>query len=181
MNHFIAKAGAALLLGALCAACEKSGPSLFAGNYSFKTSGYLDVQSADAEGDSAVSTLSLATRSGQMDITPTGTDGDRVVITMNETGGDLLVYYATASDDLLTLEPAARHRVLAADSLRLPVSGTAIGLGEMAEENVTVSGTARRYDNIVLFDLRYEGTVTMDSTVYTITGSHVNCRAKLNE
>lgn len=142
----------------MASACTKISPDSFRGNYSFKTSGY--VTAVDAE-DSKV-TVAIPTESGQMDITPTGKDG-RFLITMNATAGDLTVYYGNFVEDRLYLEPATRH---------FPILGNS---------EVTVTGYGEKFNNIVLFTLEYNGSVTVDETEYTIIGSEINCRAKINE
>jgi len=122
-------------------------------------------------------TMSLSPESGQMDITETDASAGDMVVTMNITGGDLLVYYAHSDGSLLTLEPT--RRLLHSGETLL----SNIPLEEMSglDADVTVTGTAHRYSNILLFDLDYAGVFTYGGIHYDITGSEVNCRAKLNE
>lgn len=122
-------------------------------------------------------TLSLSPESGQMDITEVDAKAGDVVVTMNITGGDLLVYYAHSDGSLLTLEPT--RRMLHSSEIQLPD----VPLEELNTLNadVTVTGSAHRYSNILLFDLDYAGAFTYGGIHYNITGSEVNCRAKQNE
>ena len=211
---------AAVLTLAL-AGCAKQGTARFTGNYSFKTSGYVDVVrdpscqydttiltrhdvirdtiidpiTRDTTFDSHLgpeykdtlvtqfpdsSSVSISTESGQMDITEI--DGDKLLVTMNCTGGDLVVYYATAGGDLLTLEPSRRKANMDLGITTLDGSDDEISFNETAvKADILVSGTGRRYDNIILFDLTYEGSYKYNDILYDICGSSVHCRAKEND
>ena len=210
------------LVALVCAAsCTKQGGARFRGNYSFKTSGYVDVVrdpscqydttiltrrdviqdtiidpiTRDTTFDSHLgpeykdtlvtqfpdsSSVSISTESGQMDITEI--DGDKLLVTMNCTGGDLVVYYATASGDVLTLEPSRRKANMDLGITTLDGSDDEISFNETAvKADILVSGTGRRYDNIILFDLTYEGSYKYNDILYDICGSSVHCRAKEND
>ena len=213
----------------LITACTKMDTSLFRGNYSFKTSGYVTMardatclydttlqtylridtlaieidsvwESGDPTGmlirvdttyttdwvfytDTLITaqpdtiTLALETESGQMDITEIDAQSGEMVIIMNITGGDILVYYACAADKCLTLEPTRR------------VHNVGLQTGELTEvlptsnidTDIIVSGSGVRYDNIVLFNLVYNGSCQWNGYTYNIIDSKVDCRAKRNE
>ena len=191
---------AAVLTLAL-AGCAKQGTARFTGNYSFKTSGVLyavrdsssiyDTVIVSSFTDSLVrdtvitafpdsSSRSIKTESGQMDITDTG--GGRVLITMNCTGGDLVVYYAQEKDGKLVLEPARRKVAADVSSATVSSDTQEIKYNDASfDSDVTVSGTGTRYDNIILFDLTYEGTYKYNDILYHIYDSDIYCRAKENE
>ena len=213
---------AALAIAVLCvAACQKQGTARFRGNYSFKTSGYVDVVrdtscqydttirtrrdviqdtivnslTGDTTYDSHLgpeyqdtvithfpdsSSVSISTESGQMDITEIG--GDRVLVTMNCTGGDLIVYYATVRGDEIILEPTRRKSDMDLGITSISGSDDEFSYDETSvKADILVSGTGRRYDNIILFDLDYTGSYTYNSILYNIYGCDVHCRAKVNE
>lgn len=169
---------AALCLAAAISlsACSKEGPGLFKGNYTFKTSGtvsaVVSIESPDESGSSTLD-LNLVTEQGQMDIISTGGEDGEMIVTMNVLGGDARSFRAHAAGDVLEIEPFDT-RV----SMQIARHGT-------ATVTVTVSGTASRYGNVVIFDLVYEGggvSEIGDSTAEVeIVGSSVQCIAKLND
>ena len=189
-----------LLAGAV--SCSKQDNPV-RGNYSFKTSGTLFavrdsafrfdtsyVSRRDTSGNWVTDTLisenmdstifSIDTESGQMDITPMS--GDRDLITMNCTAGDLIVYYGIEKDGEIVLESARRH-------LKTGIGGSTISSGDeeveysdtSVEADIVVTGSARKYDNILLFTLDYRGTYKYNNTLYNIYDSDIYCRAKENE
>lgn len=160
----------------LMSACTKEGTALFKGNYSFKTSGYVTVArdttyksdpSVTVKPDTAV--VAIANKSGQMDITVM--DDDSLLITMNCTAGDLIVYYGTVDDDRIVLDDQGGNSGLI--SIALP--------GVKYSEDIRVSGEAAKYDNIVLFKLDYTGSYILGDYKFDIIASDVNCRAKEND
>lgn len=158
-------------------ACAKEGAGLFKGNYSFKTSGTLELL---RDGETALE-IGLQPESGQMDIAATGDDKGSLLVTMNVIGGDVLVYRAVAEGRELSLEPSQRRisLTLPRENLLDP-EGPGI-LDGTVETTVTVSGTAARYGDVVLFELSYEGDFEFDGGRYSITGGRLVCRAKMNE
>ena len=178
------------------ASCEKQGIDRFRGNYSFKTSGSITVVRdpefiydttyvlRDGAIDTVVTehsdpmTLSLTNEMGQMDITVVDAKENGMVVTMNVTGGDMVVYYASAEGKDLVLDEAHRHI-----SLFTPVADgqdEEFGLRPVVSD-VTVTGGGQKYDNIILLDLRYEGDFWANDRLYHITDCDIVCRAKLNE
>ena len=47
--------------------------------------------------------------------------------------------------------------------------------------DMDITGSATRYDDVILYEFRYRGTGTSLSYKYTITESEVKCVAKANE
>lgn len=186
----------AVIAIAFFASCEKQGSDRFKGNYSFKTSGTLTIV-RDAEyvndttyrfRDGAIDTvvtehsepitIALASESGQMDVTVVNAKEDRLVVTMNVLGGDMLVYYAAADGNELALDPAGRHL-----SVHIPgVDGMDEELGiRPVSTEVKVDGRGERYDDIMLLELSYSGDFWANDRLYHIIDSDIVCRAKLNK
>ena len=168
----------ALVIIALLTSCRKEDSWYFSGNYSFKTSGMIQVRGKDIPQTLPQDfTVDLITESGQMDITTVNSGNGEMVITMNVTGGDLLVYYATVKGDDIVLTPEKRKM-----SFTIPWLDSEGKITERKiDTDVTVSGEGKRYDNIILLSFRYDGTFTVDGkTVYEIYDSDINCRAKRN-
>lgn len=177
MRRLYLTAAAALLAALMAVSCTKDPAAGFYGNYSFKCSAVLDVERAEqtindivvAEADQV--TRHAVTESGQMDIVPADSDGSNVVITMNITGGGLVILNAEYYDGKLIIP--AQHRHVA---IRTGVTGI-----ETVDCMLTVGGTARRLQDLVIFDLEYNGDYSEGSRACHISGSEVSFRAKLNE
>lgn len=175
---------AAVATMALFSSCTKEGPRVFTGNYSFKTSGTLTLQ-ADTSATAPTFTAKLVTEQGQLDIV--GTSGDKVALTMNISGGSLVILDATAQADSLVIASQTRDISLTfpgedqkkSDNPLASLSDKATVQGATA--TVSVEGVAKRYSDIILFDLNYSGTITKDDITYNIVDSNIDSRAKLNK
>lgn len=180
MKPFVAALAVVASLLSFCS-CEKEGVKLFDGNYSFKTSGILTVErtakvsesDASAEIPAKISDsgnrtfkLPLTSESGQMNIIKTGDNS--VIVTMNIVGGDALVFNGKAEGKVLTLDPAVRF-------LSFRDGANTVSL------EITVSGTAEKYDDVAIFTLEYTGGGETTLYDYKILASEVKCVAKLNE
>ena len=161
----------ALALLLLVCACSKSGPAEFKGYYSFKTGGSL-VFSGTVIGirgyHDTTFVRHLVAESGQMHVLQE--EGDKMIVTMNITGGDPVVFNASVSGDVLKLEPTSRSALVS------PALGN-----ETIRGDFTVSGEGRKYDNMILFDLDYEGTIPILGFEGEVSSSDVRCIATENE
>ena len=146
--------------------CRKEGPSLFEGNYSFKTSGTITVQQSGVESAERME-ISLSNEMGQMDIL--AKDGRNVLVSMNVMGGDIINCDASVTGDNLQLGPFRRKI-----SLNWLDSG-------IYRADVVVSGNAVKYGDILVFQLSYSGTCERAGVIYDIVDSHVECVAKTNK
>lgn len=201
MKHFIYILAAGLCL----CACSQKGPAAFRGWYSFKTGGSLDFKGKiyetkpDTVGiDTTVNTITIAgipvrdtvftyrtvedtiavrdtfvtrrlvTESGQMHILRQ--DGDSLVITMNITGGDPVVMGGRADGNDITIGKKRRF-VQVYESNNILYKNV----------DMTVSGSGKRYDNMVILDLYYEGEYSDSGFDGTVSESRVNCIATENE
>lgn len=155
----------AMILLMLCA-CTKDGPQLFQGNYSFKTSGNIEVQ-----GEDNTYTLMTATEIGQMHINA-AKDGS-LKVSMNIIGGGVLVFDAKVSRSALVLMPRPRKVHLT------PQMGLDFLPGFDTE--LTMSGTGRKSGKDILFNFEYSGNVNGLLLKGTVTRSAVECIASRNE
>ena len=205
MRKFIPAAFALLLM----VSCTKTGPAAFRGYYSFKTGGTIDVkgrvydlQRDTFKIDTTINEYTIAGRkfrdtsyryhvkndtigsrdttflrhlvaeSGQMHILDKS--GDEMLLTMNITGGDPVVFYSKVSGEDLVLSPTRR------------MVGVRPGNGDDDDDDtvsfdMTVSGSGKRYENMIIFDLWYEGRYAYDGLEGNVTDSRVNCIATLND
>ena len=173
---------ATLVLMLSLTSCQKEGTGLFKGYYSFKTSGALDVNRktysplTDTTDEQDIR-LTITPEWGQMNILPVSGKSDEMIVTMNIVGGGAVVFNATASGKSLTMEPIERTITV--------LDGT-----EKVSFDVTVSGVAEKYDDVIIFYFDYigkgsagdhsESSVTKYSD-YVITASDVKCVAKEND
>ena len=161
--------GMAALL--LMASCNPAGPSAFSGYYSFKTGGFLQIAGTvtDLSGKRDTTFVRhLVAESGQMHVLRES--GDKMIVTMNITGGDPVVFPAAVSDGAIVLEPVLRSVLVR------PALGD-----DAIRHDFTVSGTGRKYDNMILFDLFYEGDFRDGWLEGTVEESGVKCIATENE
>lgn len=112
----------------------------------------------------------LVAESGQMNIL--NKDGDGMIVTMNVTGGDPVVFSALHKDGNLTLSPTRRMVAIRPD-------------GDKNDESVlcdmTVSGSGQRYDNMILFTMDYSGKYSYEDLEGNVSVSRINCIATENE
>lgn len=188
--------------------CAQEGTALFKGNYSFKTSGNVSIVRDEAflndttfniyteipEGSSVpvvkVDTVvtvhdetlkvMIDNEAGQMDITEMDSSTGDMLLTMNITGGEMVAYYAVAKDGAMTITPAERHMKLVSGAFSV-FGGESVLDGGTVMADIRVSGSGKKYDNIVIFDLDYSGDLTVGGILYHIVDSDVICRAKVNE
>lgn len=173
---------AAVTATVMLTSCEKEGNMLFRGYYSFKTSGVIEVERTmtyPQDGTVTVDTLqiSLAAESGQMNILSSDDKAGKMFVTMNVIGGDAVVLDATTSGSDMTVGPSDRT-ISFLDGV------------DRVSLNVSVNGTARKYENVVIFDLDYSGEGSVgdpnDGNAvrygdYAILDSSVKCVAKEND
>ena len=130
---------------------------------------YHTVNDTIAERDTAFSRNLLA-ESGQMHVLCD--NGDNVKVTMNITGGNPVVFDATASKTSLSLKPVRRQVYIFPDD---EADGQSISF------LFDVCGVGQRFENMILFDLEYSGRYNYDGVEGDITSSNVKCIATENE
>lgn len=166
IKSIIAASAALVLCALMSVSCEKAEVRNFKGSYSFKTSGTVSVTRMSGDTRTQLE-IALSPESGQMNIL--ATEGRSMVVTMNIVGGGVVVFDAEVNEDGgLTLSPATR-------SLSISDNARTVSL------QLSVSGTAVKYDDVVVFDFDYAGNGETTSNTYEITASDVKCVAKLND
>lgn len=160
---------------ALCS-CQKSPVEQFSGRYSFKTGGELDLKTRVLDLDwgglkmkDTIIRRAIVPESGQMRIV--SDSGNRVVVTMNVTAGNLVVIPATVSGNDIILDPVSRKILVCRET----------GLLLWEEVPVIVSGIGRKMDNSVIIDLEFEGEFNLGVFPCEVVASNVNCVANKNE
>ena len=108
-----------------------------------------------------------------MDVLKTGADDGSMIGTMNVLGGDVRSFKARAEGSTLVVEPYdTKIKVEISKHVTVTV-------------NATVSGSAKRYSNVLIFDLVYEGEgvseIGESTAKIKICDSSVQCVAKLND
>ena len=108
---------------------------------------------------------SLTSESGQMNVVTTGEN--TMIVTLNIVGGDVLVFDATVDGKKITLSPISRILTIKDEGLTFTI-------------DATLEGTGEKYEDVVIFSLKYTGDTSYLVYNYTITDSSVKCVAKLN-
>lgn len=164
------------LLTVCLTACDKD-VRQFKGAYSSKTSGSLVLQKAIP---SALDTLhlpdtitvALTPESGQMRIAEIKDDNDyNLLVSLNLLNGDALSFRAKAQDGNISLETTPHERYIQANvstNLKMTVG-------------IKTGGHGRIYDDVIVFDLDYQGSGKYLGIPYSIIDSHVSCVATANE
>ena len=202
MKRFFAIAAAVLAMSA----CSKEYTKQFRGYYSFKTGGSVEitgkiytVKEDTVKIDTIPHTISLGpltfrdttynyhvkldtiasrdttvtrhivAESGQMHILENGTD--RMKVTMNITGGDPVVFEAVAGGDNITLSPVKRYITVSKDG----------GVGLPSRCWMDVGGSGKRYENMIIFNMTYQGDYNFEGIEGTVSKSEINCIATPNE
>lgn len=204
---FIKIMTAAAVISSLCA-CSREGFRLFRGDYSFKTSGTISVVRDEAfqndasfvlvtvPGDDELQTeirtdtvitvhddtltVAIDVEAGQMNIAELDRENGEVMVTMNVTGGGVAAFRAFAEGRILTLTPYRRHMKLVSGTQSI-IGNTGISLSGNVSGDFEISGSAERYEDIVLFSLEYGGDFILDDILYHIVDSDILCRARKNE
>ena len=155
----------AITLLLILQSCTKDDLNGFKGNYTFKNGGYVTLEPMMTQG--APLTLALQPESGQMDILENGGDG-KVLVTMNILNGSAVVIEGTVSGETLTLTPHTRIVMLMQSK------------EETFGAQVTISGTAKKIDRSLIFDINYEGASVIGGMPYKISSSDIDQIAKEN-
>ncbi len=156
--------------------CHKSGVNLFAGDYSFKTSGELSI-TAQAVIDSsnivipAVLNANLSNDIGQLNICVSDKKNDEVIVVFNYLNGDVVVTNGTCDVMNIYLDDYQRNTLPVSINIPLTPSSTYI----------TVSASGQMYDdNMIVFDMNYNGSVTIGSVTYKIKDKDIKMVAYRN-
>lgn len=172
----VALALALLPLLTVCTSCNKD-VRQFKGAYSSKTSGSLVLQKAipaalDTLHLPDTMTVSLSPESGQMRIAEIKDDPDyNLLVSVNLLAGDALSFRAKAEDGAIQLETTPHERYIQAN----------ISANAKMTIGVTTGGHGRIYEDVIVFDLDYEGFGLYNGIPYSIIESRVNCVATSNE
>lgn len=155
--------------------CHKSGIKLFAGDYSFKTSGevYI-VAEADVQSDEiiipAALVVSLANEMGQLNISVSDKFANEVIVVINQLNGDVITTTGTCDGNTIELDEFYRNV--------LPVT---ISTWSNMNSSIRISGTGHIYDDdMIVFDLNYSGKGTLEDVTYIIKDKDVRMVAYRN-
>lgn len=167
---------ALLPLLAVCTSCDKDVRD-FKGMYSSKTSGSLVLQKAipsalDTLHLPETMTVTLTPESGQMRISPIEDDNDHnLLVSINLLAGDALSFKAKGKDGHIVLEPTTSARYIQAN----------VSADVKMTVGILTDGQGQLYDDVIVFDLTYQGMGLYQGVPYSIAESHVSCVATANE
>lgn len=151
--------------------CRKSGVSLFAGDYSFKSSGEVSIiAEAGNVVIPAALNVSLINEVGQLNISVSDKDNDEVLVVINYLNGDVITTTGTCSGNTIELDEFYRSC--------LPVSVTT---WSGTTSSIKVGGTGHIYDNdMIVFNMTYTGKGSLDEVSYIIKDKDVKMVAYRN-
>lgn len=150
--------------------CSKDGTRLFEGGYTYKLSGTIEVERVSVTNPGSaqdILTLSIPDESGQMYILNKDDGMDRVLITMNAMLGSANTMEGTARDGVITLSPSQRYQQVIYNE-------------ESVRFDVEITGEGRKYDDVVIFELSYDGQAEGTQYNYRIVDSDIECIAREN-
>lgn len=165
----------AITTATLCS-CHKSGVNLFSGEYSFKTSGEISITAQAVIDDEnitvpAVLNASLSNDIGQLNIAISDKKNDEVVVVINYLNGDVVTTTGFCDGKTIELDDYQRNT--------LPVSVNT--LFSANSTYITVSATGHMYDdNMIIFDMNYNGTAKIGSVTYKIKDKNLKMVAYRN-
>lgn len=153
--------------------CGKKGVNLFVGDYSFKTSGELAFTMSSGYGGidlPASLNVSMSTDIGQLNISASDKKNDEVVVVINYFNGDVVVTTGTCNGNTIVLDAYQRSA--------LPVTVTTL---MNTTPSITVSGTGQMFDDdMIVFDMTYNGSVTLGETTYRVKDKDIKMVAYRN-
>jgi len=167
-----------LLLMAFCAflsltSCQKKGVPLFLGDYSFKTSGEVEIQRNSSPFDTltpATFTYSLPNEIGQLEIKPLNHKSDSVVVVMNYLNGEVVVTHGKCEGQHISLKQFKRN------NLSFTIDGT-----YDFKSKVSVFASGDIYDaNTIILNLTYWGKTTVGPLSFKIEGNDIKMVADRN-
>lgn len=159
----------------LLSSCHKSGIKLFTGDYSFKISGEVYIAAkAEIQGDDiiipAALVVSLSNEIGQLNISPSDKNNDEVIVVINYLNGDVVTTTGTCNGNTIELDEFQRYI--------LPVS---ISTWSGMNTTITEGGTGHIYeDDMIVFDMSYDGKGTLGDVTYVIKDKDVQMVAYRN-
>ena len=156
--------------------CRKGGVSLFAGDYSFKTSGEVSITAtANINDDNliipAVLNASLSNDIGQLNISASDNSNDEVIVIINYLNGDVITTTGTCDGKTIILNDFQRNTLPV--SVNIPFSS--------GSTYITVSAIGQMYDNdMIVFDMSYRGQATVWPLTYSISDKDIQMVAYRN-
>ncbi len=155
--------------------CRKGGVSLFAGDYSFKTSGEISIRAeAEIQGNDivipAALNVSIADEIGQLHISASDKGNGEVIVVINYLNGDVVTTTGTCKGNTIELDEFYRNS--------LPIS---ISTWAGTTSAITVGGTGQIYDNdMIVFNMTYNGKGILDKVTYIIKDKDIKMVAYRN-
>lgn len=157
----------------LLASCQKNGLRLFEGDYSYKTSG--TVQMTEIASDSSLNAplsfkVNLQNEIGQMQVISLDKGADSVMVIMNTMGGDVIVAHAKVDKDKIMFHDFNREINLLDINLNLDLN---------CEVTVTAEGTMYDDDSMII-NMVYSGEHSYLNKVFSLESSVIIMYAQRN-
>lgn len=148
--------------------CRKSGVNLFVGDYSYKTSGEVTLRAEAVINENeipipAMMNASISNDIGQLSINVSDKGNNEVLVVINHMNGEVITTTGTCDGNTIVLDEFQRNTLPISINTFMSPSSTYI----------TVSGTGRMYDDLILFDVKISGETTIGSVTYNLRDNNV--------
>lgn len=169
----------ALLLGA----CSKDSSSSLTGSYTYKTSGTVTLMATQLAGLDAQTLAAYKAAGINVDPVVVGLypeQGQLHIIDTDGSDGEVLITF----NDLLGNADVADGKV---SGSTLSITGTPVKAAQLTDGKdkigagmVQYSGQGRKYDDMLVIDIDYQGAFSVNDIPMTIISSDVHCVAQQN-
>ena len=160
-----------VIVAASLTSCHKGGTHLFAGDYSFKTSGEVSITAQNGSNVvPAELNINLANTVGQLNISADNNDNDKVIVVINNLNGDVFTTTGSCEGKNIEIDEFQCNT--------LPFSVTTLFSGDY---KVKVSASGQIYDdNMIVFDVFCNGSATVGSITYKVKDKNITMVAYRN-
>lgn len=151
--------------------CHKGGINLFAGDYSFKTSGEVFISAQSGTNVvPAMLNINLANSVGQLNISAANDKSDNVVVVINNLNGDVFTTTGSCEGKDIIIDEF--------ECTTLPFSVTTLFTGDF---KIKVSAIGQMYDdNMIVFDVFCNGSASIGSVTYKVKDKDIKMVAYRN-
>ena len=182
MRKYLFAFAAALCIMSL-GGCSKDASKDIVGSYTYKTSGTVTLMASKLAGLDAATlaaykaagvnvdpvVVGLYPEQGQMHVIAKDGSANDVIITFNDLLGNADVTEGVVNGNALTLSSGNMKAAQLTDGKEK------IGAGIVA-----YSGSGRKYDDVLIIGIEYQGVFTIDGVEMTVIASDINCVAQAN-
>ncbi|MCI2081713.1 MAG: hypothetical protein LKK19_06905 [Bacteroidales bacterium] len=163
--------------------CEKADYQNFAGSYTYKTSGKVELLASmfvDASQEKLDYYASLGLTPDTLWVNLMPEEGQMNIVTKDKTNGSMLITFNAILGDVSTITSSVEGNAITftgsnTKTAYITAEDVSIGSGTVA-----VEGSGNKYDNVIILNMVYSGTISIAGVDMTVLDSDVKCVAKEN-